>query len=115
MNRFFGSIAVVCLLFVTACGPMAQAIGQSMKQCELGQLPSSLQGAVSDVTAALASNDWQSELTNLAIQIGASQLECVVSAVVTNLKGRLPTHGQADPAYLAAIQRGESWLASGKK
>ena len=61
------------------------------------------------------SGDWQAELEQLSVQVGAQQLGCVVQAVVNGLKARLPAHGQADPQYLAAIERGQLWLAEHSK
>ena len=111
MKRFFESIVLVCLVFgFAACGTFGQAFTQAEQNCALGQLPASAEATVADVTAALSSGNWQSELEQLGLQVGVSQLDCIVGAVASGLKAKLPSHGEPDPAYLVALQRAESWL-----
>jgi hypothetical protein len=102
------------LLSLPACGPQGAAIGQSLKTCELGSLPSALESVIADVTAILfgGQTSWQDQLTQLGVQVGKEQLNCVVSAVGSGLKARLAKRGQPDPQYSEAITRSGQWLAA---
>jgi hypothetical protein len=95
-------------LLLSSC---ATTGGQVMKSCELGQLSQQLQPTIVDVFGGLSSGDWGSRLGDLVGRVGLGQLNCVVQAVVASTKAQVPQHGQADPALVAVIVRGQQWLA----
>lgn len=93
--------ALALLFGFTAC---ASAGSQAIKTCELNALPQTLQGVVGCVATALASQgDWRSEVQTCGEGLLPSQLNCVVSALVTG--------GNSGPPRLSLVTvRGQLWL-----
>jgi hypothetical protein len=106
-------IPIVLIFFCLFSASCATAGGQAIKTCEVNSLPQTEQGAIAcAAAAATGGGDVQSAITACAAGIVPSQFNCLIQGLVAWFKGRIPAHGQADPAYLAATQHLQVWLNS---
>ncbi len=85
-------------------------------QCLLGKLKSSAQVIISDVSIALASSDWESQIAQLGVEAGGDFIDCTVKAIVASRETKrdaklaaASTRGALPVDFV--LEHGKAWLA----
>lgn len=90
------------------CGTTGAAIGQAIGRCEVGALPSELEGVLASVLAAAltpAGVDWQAQLDHAVANVAPAQGQCVIQAAAAWFEQLTSKKGEALPAYVEAQKR----------
>lgn len=118
-------LPIAFLGFLSGCSATwSAAFKASEKACQVANVPSLEQGALTQATAILADPvGWEAGLLSLGAQIGYEQVKCLVMAIAAGIAAAHPAPAPADmgpaasvaPAMTATealvVQHANAWLA----